>query len=78
MRSFIETRFFDNGKAKARLHKCENEPDIEASGSYDIYIDEIAGLQEWIDGNLSIETDDVIDLFVDLADCNWIDITNYC
>ena len=46
---FIETRFFDNGKAIARLHRCEVEeiePNIEILDDCDSYIEEISDLHE--------------------------------
>jgi hypothetical protein len=75
---FIETRFFDSGKATARLHKCKAEPKIEASPKCDIHVEEVADLQEWIEDNLCIETDDIIDFVIGLGSGKWVDMTDFC
>jgi hypothetical protein len=75
---FIETRFFDSGMAIARLHKCEFEPKMETSNSYDSYLEELDDLQEWIEDNLCIETDDIIEFVIDLDSGKWVYITNLC
>jgi hypothetical protein len=74
---FIETKFYDNGKATAKLHNCEEEPALIESGSYDVYIEYIEDLQEWIEDNLCIETDDIIDFVITLDSGAWTDMTNY-
>lgn len=39
---YIETRYYDDGKAEARLHKRFGYPiDLEYSNSYDTYIESI-------------------------------------
>lgn len=75
---FIETRFYDSGKVTARLHKGETEPEIRTSGRYDNYIEEIGDLREWIQNNLHIEPDSVIDFVRSLDSGGWIDMTNFC
>jgi len=75
---FIETRFYDSGKSVARLHKCENEPEIKVSNDYDGYVDEIESLEDWIEENLSIETDDIIGVVLTLDRGKWADITDMC
>jgi hypothetical protein len=76
---FIETKYFDNGKTMARLHKCKSEPKIETSNSYDSYnIEEVGDLQEWIEDNLCIETDDIVDFVISLDCGKWTDMTNFC
>ncbi|GHV34260.1 hypothetical protein FACS1894187_04480 [Synergistales bacterium] len=48
---FIETRFFDDGSAEARLSKTSPAVDLAAErDEYDYYVDEIGDLQEWIEG----------------------------
>jgi hypothetical protein len=73
---FIETRHFDSGKAMARLRKFKAE--LKTSESYDSYIDEVVDLQEWIEDNLSIETDDITDFVIKLDGGKWVDITRFC
>ena len=74
---FIETRFFDSGKAVARLHKCESEPEIETSTKYDSYVEKIDSLEDWVEDELCIETDDIIDVVCTLCDGGWADISQY-
>lgn len=75
---FIETRYFDSGKTMARLYKFKSEPKIETSEGYDSYVDEVGDLQEWIEDNLCIETDDIIDFVIGLESGKWVDMTDFC
>lgn len=82
-RMYIETRFYDNGKAEAKLHKGFGYPQIETSDSFDAYVDSIGdnssdyeSLQIWIEENLEIELDDIIQFVIDLDNGNWVDITD--
>lgn len=76
---FIETRFFDSGKAQARLSKTRPEPPQDAvQDRYDYYADEVDGtLQDWLIDNLEIETEDTFDIITSLDTGGWVDITNY-
>jgi hypothetical protein len=71
---YIETRYYDNGRAEAKLHysRPEKEPDDLTT-----YVDEVDDLQEWIEDNLEINLDDVVQLVLDLDAGNWVDITQY-
>jgi hypothetical protein len=76
---FIETRFYDNGSAEARLTKHRPQlPTADHSDKYDYYVDEIDDLQGWIDDNLLIETDDIINVVIALNGGKlWVDVTPY-
>lgn len=78
---YLETRFFDSGKATAQLHKTR--PVGMNQDDYDHYIDEIgegggyASLEAWIE-ELEIELDDIIPLVIDLEAGKTVDISGYC
>jgi hypothetical protein len=75
---FIETRFFDNGSAEARLSKTRPEPPEGAKQDrFDYYVDEIDDLGGWIEDNLEIELDDITDLVLSLDTGGWVSITDY-
>ena len=72
---FIETRFYNNGKAQARLHKiC---PVLEASDKYDAYIDEYETMEEWLEELEGVELDDIVPLVLDLEIGKWVNISAY-
>jgi hypothetical protein len=81
---YIETRFYDNGKAEAKQHKGFRYPKLEMSDAYDTYVDSIGdnssdyeNLEAWIEENLEIELDDIVQFVLDLDNGNWVDITDY-
>ncbi len=80
MSQFIETRFYDDGTAEARLHKERPTEATDAhTEQHDFYIDEIDSLQEWVEENLEgIELDDITPLVLDLEAGLMVEITNYC
>ena len=75
---FIESRFYDNGTAKVRLHTCETEPAITESSDYDCYIEDVDNLEEWIEDNMEIELDDITCFVLAFDMGKWVDITNFC
>lgn len=76
---YIETRFYDNGYAEARMTKDQMlQGPNDNTGKYDYYVDEVDGLQEWIEDNLSIETNDIVELVINLKNGEWVDITHLC
>ena len=70
---YIEQKYYDSGKAFARLANTPGADDA----AYDHYVDEIDDLQEWIEDNLEIELDDIVPLVLDLDAGKWVDITPY-
>jgi len=78
--TYLEQRFFDNGKSEARLHSTK--PKTETNPNYDIYVDTIgagqnfASLEEWLDELEGVEDKSI--LLQDLKAGNWIDFTAYC
>jgi len=80
---YIETRFFDNGKVKAKLYKDGAPPDIETETTYNRYFDIIgndgdyASIEEWIE-EMMIDLDDIIPFLYALSDGKWVDISAYC
>lgn len=71
---FIETRYFDDGKAQARM--VDQAPPANESSAYDRYVDEYDSVEEWLE-ELEIELDDIIPLVLNLSDGKWVDITAY-
>lgn len=75
---YIETRFFDNGRAVAKL--CSNRPEQVTTDKYDSYVESIGenqdyrSIEKWLE-NMLIEPEEIID---DLKSGNWVDITAYC
>lgn len=90
---YIETRYFDNGKAQAKLHKGFSYPNVELSDAYDSYVESIGDSNKRVQADfdnssdyenieawideLEIELDDIVQLVIDLDSGNWVDITNY-
>ncbi len=75
---FIETRFFDDGRAEARL--CMTRPSTDTGtdhDGYDYYVDEADDLREWISESLYIEPDDIVPLVIALEAGDWTSITDY-
>ena len=77
---YIETRYYDNGKAEAKLHKGFSYSKLEMSdkrvqADFDNSSD-YENLEAWIE-ELEIELDDIVQLVIDLDNGNWVDITNY-
>jgi len=90
---YIETKFYDNGKCYAKLHKGFGYPQLEDDKRCDRYIESIGkhnvqtdydntcdydSLESWIEDNLLIETDDIIDFVITLESGEWVEITNFC
>ena len=76
---YIETRFYDDGYAEARLTNSRPATDVDDNTDlYDYYIDEVDDLVEWIEDNLEIELDDILGFVLDLDYGKWVDISNYC
>ena len=75
---YIETRFYNNGGAEARMrrHRPVNDPD-DHTGKYDFYVEDVDSLEEWMYDNLEIELDDMVGLILDLDAGKWVDITPY-
>ena len=73
---YIESRFYDNGTAKARMHRTR--PAMKTSDKYDTYLDEYNALEEWFDNMEEVETDDIAPLVLDLEAGKWVDISAYC
>lgn len=80
---YLETRFYDSGKAYARLFNVESEVTRELdSDKYDKYVDSVGSggdyesLEEWIE-ELEIELDDIIPLVLDLDMGKCVDISDY-
>lgn len=88
---YIETRYYDNGKVMAILHKGFAYPQLEESDAFDRYVESIGNskvqadhdntsdyesLEDWIE-ELEIEIDDIAPLVVDLESGKEVDITNY-
>jgi hypothetical protein len=88
---YIETRFYDNGKAEARLHMGFGYPQLEEVESCDRYVESIGeskvqtdhdnssdyeSLEEWV-GDLKIELDDIAPLVLGLEAGKAVDISNY-
>ena len=90
---YIETRYFDNGKAQAKLHKGFSYPNVELSDAYNSYVESIGDSNKRVQADfdnssdyenieawideLEIELDDIVQLVIDLDSGNWVDITNY-
>ena len=75
---YIETQFYDSGRAYARLHKLSSRPETEESEHCDCYMEEVSDIAAWPEDNLTIETGDVVALILDLNSGGWVDITDYC
>lgn len=88
---YIETRFYDNGKAEAKLHKGFAYPQLDEVGNCDRYVESIGksnvqadhdnssdyeSLEEWVK-ELEIELDDIVPLVLDLEAGKFVDISNY-
>lgn len=90
---YIETRFYDNGKAEAKLHKGFSYPQLTLSENCDTYIESIGNSDKRVKTEhdnssdyesleawieeLEIELDDVVPLVIDLESGKWVDITAY-
>lgn len=90
---YIETRYYDNGKVEAKLHKGFAYPELEESqGKFDRYVESIGkskvqtefdntsdyeSLEEWMK-ELEIELDDIVPLVLNLESGDWVDISAYC
>lgn len=72
---FIETQFYDNGKAFAKI-VSKHRPDGHTEG-FDYYVEEVEDLQEWIEDNLIIELDDIVPLVLALDAGSAVEITQY-
>ena len=72
---YIETRFYDNGMTRARMHKTR--PSIKQSDKYDVYIDKYDTLEEFSE-DLEELGDYKSQMFLDLKAGRWVDITAYC
>ena len=91
---YIETRYYDDGVVKAKLHKAFGYPQIETSKDFDTYIESIGNSNKRVQADfdnssdyisledwieqLEIETDDIIPLILDLECGSWVDISVYC
>lgn len=88
---YIETRYYDNGKVHAKLHKGFSYPKLEDSNKFDRYVESIGKsnvqadhdngsdyetLEEWIN-ELEIELDDIVSLVLALDSGELVDITEY-
>ncbi|HCC34090.1 MAG TPA: hypothetical protein DEQ02_00025 [Ruminococcaceae bacterium] len=80
---YLETRYYDNGSAEARLTRGRPAKESDDNtGKYDFYIEEIGedadyeSLEEWIE-QLCIELDDIVPIILDLDAGQWVDITPY-
>ena len=90
---YVETRYYDNGKAEAMLHKQSSYPNVEISKGFDTYVESIGDSDKRVQSDcdnssdydsleawieqLEIELDDVVALVLDLDRGEWVDITNY-
>jgi|GEM_PF-2377549 len=90
---YLETRYYDNGTARARLHKGFSYPKLEDVTDCDRYIESIGDSDERVIadyGNssdyttledwieqLTIELDDIVPLVLALDTGEWVDITPY-
>jgi hypothetical protein len=80
----LETRYYDNGKAYAKLHKDRSkvQDDFNAD-KCDRYTEEIGkggdwdSLEEWIEYGLIIDLDDIVPLVLDLDSGKCVEITPY-
>ena len=72
---YIESRFFDNGTAKARMH--QERPSIKTSDKYDTYLDKYNTFEEWFD-DLEECDDCKSQMIADLEAGKWVNITDYC
>jgi len=91
---YIETRFYDDGKAMARLHKSFSYPVLDISDDYDSYVDSIGNSDTKVQSEFDRGSDyatleDWVNqlvpskkrndsLLIDLETEEWIDITSYC
>jgi predicted alpha-1,6-mannanase (GH76 family) len=71
---YIETKYYENGRVEAKLHKTRpaTEPD-----NLTTYLDEVDDLQEWIRDNLIIDLDDIVSFVINLEMKQLVDITQY-
>jgi hypothetical protein len=76
---FLETRYFDDGRAEARLNDNYIEPPAGADCEYEYYAGEVTDrdLQEWIEDEFAIDSDDLVPFLLDLFDGGWVDISEY-
>ena len=90
---YIETRYYDNGKVHAKLHKGFSYPELEDSDGFDRYVESIGNSDKRIQADfdnssdyetlegwineLEIELDDIVPLVLELDTGNWVDITSY-
>jgi len=78
---YLETRYYDNGKAFARLTD-EEPPEEYDSDKYDRYIEIIGSdgdyesLGDWFEENC-IETDDIIPMVIALESGKAVNISQY-
>lgn len=89
---YIETRYHNNGRVEAKLHKGFAYPQLEDVDTVDRYVESIGKsgvqtdhdnssdyetLQDWIE-QLKIDLDDTVQLILNLESGNWVDISSYC
>lgn len=90
---YIETRYYDNGKVQAKLHKAFSYPILEDANEFDRYVESIGNSDKRVQTDhdnssdyesleawieeLEIELDDIVQLVLDLESGEWIDITRY-
>lgn len=89
---YIETRFYDNGKAYAKLHKGFSYPALEEDDCCDRYVESVGNskvlveydngcdyesLDHWIE-EMGIELDDVVGMILSLENGELVDISAYC
>jgi len=90
---YIETRYYDNGKAEAKLHKGFSYPQIDLSNGYDTYVESIGNSNKRVKAehdnssdyetledwieDLEIELDDIVPLVVNLESGKWVNIAAY-
>ncbi len=75
---YIETRFYDTGRAEAKLHNVSEKPVVVNRGIYDVYFDEMDNLQDWLKENLVIDHNDITKLTEMLRTEEMVDISSYC
>lgn len=85
---YLETRYYNDGSAKARLYESDPEPDMNngfdrnIADGFDRYVEEIGedgdyrSLEDWLE-QFAVETDDIVSLVLALDAGEWVDITPY-
>lgn len=79
-RMFIKTRYFDNGRAEAKIipdsEVTETTNRFSQCDNREVYIDECDTVEDWLE-ETGIELYDVVSLVLSMNDGGWVDITNY-